>query len=252
MFVSQNNLEAATFFLKLLIMYQELQLVNMRNGYCQTPLQLAVLCHNQLLVEYLMRSTATVKVAGDRGNTALHNAVEENVSVKILETLLQDRDYEKVTDFIDEANNGKLELIEMRNLLTNKIKRIYMRMRRLLKISDGNTALMIAIENKNLAAVKLLCMKSADINQYNVKNGFTPLRFAIEKQYLDILKFVLSIPQLDPTIPDFNKTSPLTAALQRESSKEIMEVIEKYMVSLRYFRQNYFFILRFYFRLRIV
>ncbi|XP_018565825.1 nuclear factor NF-kappa-B p110 subunit isoform X2 [Anoplophora glabripennis] len=198
-FVSQNNPEAAAFFLKLLIMYQELQLINRRNSYCQTPLQLAVLCHNALLVEYLMRSTARVKETGDRGNTALHNAVEENASVKILETLLQDREYEKVSDFIDEVNN------------------------------DGNTALMIAVENKNLSAVKMLCMKGANINQYSDKNGFTALRLAIEKQHLDILKYILSIPHLDPKILDFNDTSPLAAAFHRNCSKEITEVIEKYM-----------------------
>lgn len=106
---------------------------------------------------------------------------------------------------------------------------------------------MIAIEGKNLAAVKLLCLKGTNINQYNVKNGFTPLRFAIEKQYLDILKYILSMPQLDPTISDFNKTSPLAAAFQRESSKEIMEVIEKYMVSLIYFCENQVFMACFFF-----
>lgn len=54
-----------------------------------------------------MKSTARVKETGDRGNTALHNAIEENASVKILETLLQDREYEKVSEFINEVNNGK-------------------------------------------------------------------------------------------------------------------------------------------------
>lgn len=107
-------------------------------------------------------------------------------------------------------------------------------MKRFFKISDGNTALMIAVESKNLTAVKLLHMKGAKINQFNVKNGFTPLRLAIEKQHVDILKYILSIPHLDATIQDFSNTSPLAAAFNRDCSKEITEIIEKFMVSLTY------------------
>lgn len=109
MFVGQNNVEAATFILKLMIFYQECQLVNVRNIYQQTPLQLAIMCHNERLVEYLMKSGALVKEANDWMNTALHTAVEENVSVGILEKLLEMRDYEKRGEFIDEMNQSECQ-----------------------------------------------------------------------------------------------------------------------------------------------
>lgn len=97
--------------LKTLIHYKKTDLLDKRNEDEQSPLQLAVMCHNYKLVETLMRMSAFVSTADGKWNTALHYALKENVGVNILECLLQDRVQEKVESYIDLKNNGKLQNI---------------------------------------------------------------------------------------------------------------------------------------------
>lgn len=96
---------------------------------------------------------------------------------------------------------------------------------------DGNTALFLAIDKNDGQAVSLLCSKGANINEVHPKNGFVPLRSAIEKQHVAIVKYLLSLPKIVVTIEDFNNITPLTAAIQKECSKELKDIILKYMVS---------------------
>lgn len=92
---------------------------------------------------------------------------------------------------------------------------------------------MLAVEKGNLAALKVLYKNGADINHANSKNGFTALRIAIENQNLEVLKYILSLDDMNPMIPDFNQNTPLMAAYRGEFSKEIMEVIDKFKVRRR-------------------
>ncbi|KAJ8958305.1 hypothetical protein NQ318_017451 [Aromia moschata] len=198
-FVCQNNVEATGFILKLISLRGLFDLVNVKNAEGETPLHLAVKCQNEILVKYLLACRAKVGVVNGNMNTCLHTAVEENAPIKIVEMLLANRDHEKVTSYIDMDNR------------------------------EGNTALLAAVEHKNLSVIKLLCLSGADINKRNLKTGFAPLRVAIEKQHLDIIKYIMWVPKMDPMTEDFRNISPLRAAHNRECSKEILEVIERYM-----------------------
>lgn len=100
-------------------------------------------------------------------------------------------------------------------------------------ISDGNTALFLAIEKNNVKVVKLLCSKGADINTVNDKNGFVPLRCAIEKQSYDITRYLLSLPDIQPLTTDFGNITPLQAGLQK--SKPISDLVQNYMASIAIF-----------------
>lgn len=98
---------------------------------------------------------------------------------------------------------------------------------------DGNTALNLAIESSNLRAIKLLCFKNgADINKQHKKNGYTPLRLAIEKQNIDIIRYILQHDKLNPMIEDFQDINPLQAALKKNNS-ELIVLITEFMVSLK-------------------
>ncbi|KAG5891588.1 hypothetical protein JTB14_022253 [Gonioctena quinquepunctata] len=197
--ICQKDDEKVMFMLKIAAYFKQFDLVENENGDCQTPLQLAVACRNQCLVKALLLCRAKVSNADTDLNTSLHVAVKSGCSADILDMLLTDRDYEKVRDYIDMTN------------------------------IDGDTALVKAIERKNMVAIEMLCSRRADINKIHAKNGFVPLRFAIEKQYADAVKYLLKQPSLDPKIKDFMNVSPLSAAIQKESSKDIMDVIQKYM-----------------------
>jgi ankyrin repeat protein len=80
-----------------------------------------------------------------------------------------------------------------------------------------------------MKALKLLCLNGADINKRHKKSGFTPLRFAIEKQNIDVVSYILQQADVDPMIEDFSGVNPLQAALKKENS-ELLEVITEYMV----------------------
>lgn len=97
--------------------------------------------------------------------------------------------------------------------------------------SEGNTALFIAVEKNNLPAVKMLCSKGANINEIHPKNGYVPLRTAIEKQHTAIVKYLLTLKDISTIVKDFAGLDPLTAAVHKEISSELREAVEKYMVS---------------------
>lgn len=104
----------------------------------------------------------------------------------------------------------------------------------ILSITDGNTALNIAIENNNLKALKLLCLNGADINHTHKKSGFTPLRFAIERQAFDMINYILQHADVNPAIEDFAGVTPLQAAMTKDNS-EIKNLVSEFMVSIRKF-----------------
>ncbi|XP_074038892.1 nuclear factor NF-kappa-B family member relish isoform X2 [Leptinotarsa decemlineata] len=197
--ICQKDNESAMFLLKIMAYYRQFDLIGKENADNQTALHLAVLCHNELLVKSLLLCHAKVSALDAELNTSLHLAVKCHVSKKMLDLLLTDRNCERVAKYIDMTN------------------------------SDGDTALIIAIEKNNIMAVNLLCGRKASINQIHPKNGFVPLRFAIEKQYSEAIKYLLSLPALDATIKDFTNVSPFSAALQKESPKEILDMVRKYM-----------------------
>lgn len=77
-------------------------------------------------------------------------------------------------------------------------------------------------------------MKKADTNIMHAKDGFVPIRLAIEKRYIEGVKFLLSIPCVDPTIKDFRGISPLNAAMQKENEIDLINIVQDYMVRYSY------------------
>lgn len=84
----------------------------------------------------------------------------------------------------------------------------------------------------------LLCVNGADINKSHKKDGFTPLRMAVDKSDLRMVKFLLGRSDIDVVKPDFNDIMPINAAeilknTQGSQAKEVYLVLEEFMVSFR-------------------
>ncbi|XP_050510448.1 nuclear factor NF-kappa-B p110 subunit isoform X2 [Diabrotica virgifera virgifera] len=196
--------DSAMLLLKVIAVYRVFHLLDKTNDQNLTALHIAVMCHNKDLTKALVLCNSKLSVTDSNLNTVLHIAIKSNVPIEIFETLLRPSRYTSV----DQVKG----FIDMVNL-------------------DGNTALMMAVEANKLAYVKLLCFKNADVNKKQPKNGFVPLRIAIEKQHTDIIRYLLSLEQTDPTIKDFTNISPLVAGIMKTENEEIRRIIENYMKS---------------------
>ncbi|XP_056647921.1 nuclear factor NF-kappa-B p105 subunit-like isoform X1 [Diorhabda sublineata] len=198
--ICQKDNESAILLLKMIAFYKMFHLLEKSNADKLTPLHLAVLCHNERMVSSLLLCKAKIATLDSDLNTSLHLAIKSKVCLEILEMLLRNnRECEKVEDFIDWEN------------------------------ADGNTALMMAVEEKKLDIIKLLCRKKADVNKVHPKNGYVPLRLAIEKEYVNIVKFFLNLSNVNPLIKDFMNVSPLSAAISKTSCPEIVEAARDYV-----------------------
>lgn len=93
--------------------------------------------------------------------------------------------------------------------------------------SDGQTPLILAIMNGRSEAVEILL--TFPDNKVNVNigdnHGRTPLHWACFGQYLDIVKKLLSIPEIDPNITDEYGYTPLYSVAGEEANPEIFKVL---------------------------
>ncbi|XP_072391464.1 nuclear factor NF-kappa-B p110 subunit isoform X1 [Diabrotica undecimpunctata] len=194
--------DSAMLLLKIIAVYRVFHLLDKTNDQNLTALHIAVMCHNKDLTVALVLCNAKLAVTDSNLNTALHLAIKSNVPIEILETLLRQSKYSSVDQI-----KGFIDMVNL----------------------DGNTALMMAVEANKLAYVKLLCLKNADVNKKQQKNGFVPLRIAIEKEHLDIVRYLLSLEQTDVNIKDFTNISPLVAGITKTDNEEIRNVFENYM-----------------------
>ncbi|XP_056649185.1 nuclear factor NF-kappa-B p110 subunit-like [Diorhabda sublineata] len=199
-FICMNKNQIALFFIKIIAFYKAFHLLEREHNQGQTPLHTAIICRNESIISSLLLCGAKISSVDDHLNTSLHLAAKVNPSIQILKMLLRDdSEHEKISDILDMEN------------------------------SDGDTVLTIMIkEIKNLEAVKLLCQKSADINKICPKNGYVPIRMAINGQTVDIFEYFLTLENINLNIKDFIGIPPLTAALVSTNS-EIRSAAQKYM-----------------------
>lgn len=83
----------------------------------------------------------------------------------------------------------------------------------------------------------LLCRNKADVNTTHNNDGFTPLRMAIEKSDLKMVKYLLQNTDIDVEKGDFRNISPIEAAAvlrdpQKSETQEIHKCLEMKMVVL--------------------
>lgn len=202
--VSENNScnNFLLFLLKVLLKYQQTDLINICNKNGQTALHLAVDCRNLTVIDYLMYTNVDVSLQDVEGNTALHVAVNKSVPITIFKLLLSPGS--EVQKYID------------------------------LKNYDGHTALHLAVKLNNIPATKLLCWNHTNVNEHDNKNGYTALHIAVADQHLDIINFLLESTEIEPNKEDYRQYSALKFAKvliqeDKPKTKEIYDVIENFM-----------------------
>ncbi|XP_076250136.1 nuclear factor NF-kappa-B family member relish isoform X2 [Rhynchophorus ferrugineus] len=196
-FVCLNQMEPLKFLLFLLHGFNQTHLINVLNADMYSPLHLAVLCKNDEFVKLLLKFKANPCQMDRYGNSALHLAIENMVGPAILESLIHEPNSKNV---IDSENY------------------------------DGDAPIHKAIEKKNMTALKVLCKNNADINKKHKKNGYTPLRIALENQFADMVAFILEHRNFDLHLQnDFGNISPFQVAASKELSDDIKKIIQNYL-----------------------
>lgn len=91
----------------------------------------------------------------------------------------------------------------------------------------------LAVEKHNMNAVKMLSLLGSDINKKHPKNGYTPLRIAVENHFVEAIKFILKHNQFDMEEQlDFQGLSPFQVANVKQPSEEIVTILNRYLVRL--------------------
>lgn len=87
-----------------------------------------------------------------------------------------------------------------------------------------------------MTAMKVLCKSNADVNRKHKKNGYTPLRVALENQLPDMVSIILEHRNFNIHLQnDFGNISPFQAAASKEPNDEIKKIIQTYLVRSCYF-----------------
>jgi ankyrin repeat protein len=186
-----------------------LQLLSNKSG--DTPLFIAVECHNELATKFLLihGNKDIVNTKCSNGRTALHAAAN---NVEITKTLLENEaepnkiDDSGSTPLILAAGHGNLGVIKL--LISHGAE--------LDTVAKGGSALSTACEEGHLSCAKWLINAGADINLQDEKEA-TPLYLSIANNRIDVAKLLLAH---QATID----LSSLQAAA-RHGSREILDML---------------------------
>ncbi|XP_048880234.1 B-cell lymphoma 3 protein isoform X2 [Brienomyrus brachyistius] len=127
------------------------------NNLLQTPLHLAVITHQVLLVQLLLSAGADPTMLDRHGQTAAHLCCEHGLS-SCLGLLLR--------------HPASQTCLKVRNY-------------------EGLTVLHLAVQNSNKELVKMILDSGADINAVDFKSGRSPLIHAVENNSMEMINFLI-------------------------------------------------------------
>ncbi|XP_023689008.2 uncharacterized protein bcl3 isoform X1 [Paramormyrops kingsleyae] len=127
------------------------------NNLLQTPLHLAVITHQALLVQLLLSAGADPTMLDRHGQTAAHLCCEHGLS-SCLGLLLR--------------HPASQTCLKVRNY-------------------EGLTMLHLAVQNSNKELVKMILDSGADINAVDFKSGRSPLIHAVENNSMEMINFLI-------------------------------------------------------------
>jgi ankyrin repeat protein len=163
------------------------------NRLKQTPLHLAVLTDNVRLVRALMSAGASPNVVDRNGLTCIHQAAQLP-SADCLRCLLDD--------------SNCVANIEAMNY-------------------DGLTALHLAAQHGNMAAVDILLRVGAQIDARDGKNGRTALFYAVERNDSPLVALLLTR-GADPTVTTYSGCTAVQVAASSLCSSELLQLLENF------------------------
>lgn len=191
--VLHGQLKELSDLLSLIIKSNLLKLINTTNQRKQTPVMVAVEENNVECLKLLCMAKANLNQTDYKENTALHTALKLNRN-DCLKVLLSD----KPTN----DSNGKIELDK--------------------KNERGETALHIAVTQKNLHGVRQLVAAGADVNLKTGTAGQTPLHLAVEFDSPEIVNYLLCQESIKPDEVNFNN----------KTAQDLINPNQKHMLSL--------------------
>ncbi|GAB6019633.1 Nuclear factor NF-kappa-B p100 subunit [Chamberlinius hualienensis] len=173
--------------------------LNMCNGFHQSPLHIAVQKKSDSMVSLLLHHGANPNYLDRKGNTAVHLAAQQdkdNCLNSILNTYKYTVKYSKHAPKLDSYNYA------------------------------GFTPLHLAVLNNSCVNVARLCYVGCDVNLCDRTSGRSALHMAIEKQNLEIVLFLLQNMKADTDVGMFNGDTPLHLAVRQDNLKLVRLLME--------------------------
>lgn len=184
--IMQGYVEAALVLIRLV---PHPRLLNIMNDHLQSPLHLAVLTQQPLIVRRLVLAGADLYLRNFRGNTALHLACA-NGNLACAQAL---------TDPLSPMERNKLKPEQIIPALPQNLEQINY---------NGEMCLHVAVANGHVNLVRLLLRLGADLEAKECLAGRTALHLAVERQCWSIITFLLK--ECEPCL-DTKTYSGLTA-----------------------------------------
>jgi len=173
--------------------------LNIQNLLGQTPVHLAVLTKQHMLMRHLVLRGAALDVRDRNGNTALHLACRDG-SLPCIYALLNPLNVEEYR----EANVC---------CFTNFPQDLN------IKNYDGETCLHMAVSHGHAdAIVYLVKYAKADIDLRDGRSGRTVLHYAVEAGNFNMVQFLLDHCEADVNAQTFDGATPLKLAIGRRHS----------------------------------
>jgi ankyrin repeat protein len=182
--------------------------LNQTNNLLQTPLHIAVITRQLLVVRRLMCAGASVDVRDQMGNTPLHNACRLG--------------YEDVVRTL-------LKPIEYAETLQNKYDIPYQRLPQDLESRnyEGLTCFHLAAVGGHINVLRLLLDAGANVNAAEGKSGRTVLHFAVDWGNLSMIAFLLSQRDTDINARTYAGLTPILLAYGRRNHDLVDELFSK-------------------------
>lgn len=197
--------------------------INALNEQGKTPLIHAIQTNDLKLLNFLINNKANLSVTDSKGNTPFLTAIKANQSLDFAKRLIPKK--EDVFNYANQNGETPLSFAIAENKI-DLVKYLLKNGANLSKAEEGkptNSLLWFAIENKDVEFLKELVQKGADVEE--LKNGDTPLFYAVKNKKSDLVETLLSL-GANPMNDNQSGLSPILYLLSRNELNEFNRLLE--------------------------